>query len=152
MATKWIGLGVAPKREKLYAYQCNSAGLLEGAVMRFDPSANGQMVQAPLGAADTKIAGVIADVLNATTGSVVGTDVNLQRDGIAMVLLNAGQTVAEGDPLVTAAADGSVRKINRLLDSPCDVVGYSEVIHTAGVTNEMIPVRMNIHRFDIGQQ
>ena len=148
MATSWIGLAVAPKRDKLYAYQINTAGLKEGAVVVWDTGANGQLVKAPAAAAASGIAGIIADQLG-SSGTVVGSDVNLQRDGIALVLLKNGQTVAAGDPLCVAGTDGSVRKAVNA-DSPCDIIGYSEVAHTAGATNEAIPARVNISQYNIG--
>ena len=44
MATPFIGLSSAAKgRERLYAYKCNTAGLLEGAVFMFDGSAAGRV-------------------------------------------------------------------------------------------------------------
>jgi hypothetical protein len=148
MATTFIGLSSAAKgRERLYAYKCNTAGLLEGAVFMFDGSVNGQLVKAPTGAAVAGVAGVLADVVNATTGTVVGTDINLQKDGVANVLLKAGEAVVAGDALVVAGTDGSVRKLNTGTDDGADIVGYSEVARTAGATNELIPARVEITRF-----
>ena len=148
MASEFIGLGMAPRRGKLYPYQINSAGLKEGAVVMFDASANGQLVKAPTGAAVAGVAGVIADVLNVTTGTVIGTDVNLQIDEIGMVILKNGLTVAPGDALVVAGTDGSVRKLDSTTDDGADIVGYSQVAKTAGATNEMILARIAITRFE----
>ena len=146
MSTPFIGLSSAAKgRERLYAYQCNTAGLKEGAVFMFDSAAAGQLVKAPTGTAVKGVAGVLADVVNAATGTVVGTDINLQKDGIANVLLSAGETVAEGQGLVTKGTDGSVMGFVKATHKDCDIVGYSEVARTAGGgSNELIPARIEI--------
>ena len=94
MATPFIGLSSAAKgRERLYAYKCNTAGLKEGAVLMFDASAPGQLVKAPTGTAVKGVAGVLADVVNAATGTVIGIDINLQKDGIGNVLIAAGEKI-----------------------------------------------------------
>ncbi len=149
MATSFIGLSSAAKgRERLYAYKCNTAGLKEGAVFMFDGSAAGQLVKAPTGAAVPGVAGVLADVQNAATGTVVGTDINLQKDGIGNVLLQHGQSCNQGDALVVADVDGSVRVLNTGTDDGGDIVGYAEVTRTAGGgSNELIPARIEITRF-----
>lgn len=148
MASPFIGLSSAARgRERLYPYKCNSAGLKEGAAFMFDGSANGQLVKAPTGPAVPGVAGVLADVQNAATGSVVGTDVNLQKDGIGNVLLQHGQTCHSGDPLVVADVDGSLRVLNTGTDDGGDIVAYAEVTRTAGSTNELIPARIEITRY-----
>jgi hypothetical protein len=145
MASPFIGLSSAARgRERLYPYKCNSTGLREGAVFMFDGTARGQLVKAPTGTAIKGVAGVLADVVNAVTGTVVGTDINLQKDGIGNLLLSAGETVAQGQALVTKGVDGSTMGFDPAVHKDCDIVAYSEITRTAGSTNELIPARIEI--------
>ena len=152
MATEHIGFATAPRgRDKLYPYQINTAGMKEGAFVVFDSTAAASMVKAPAGAAPKGVAGLIADVQNVTTGTVVGTDVNLQRDGIGLALLGAGLSVTEGAALVVAGTDGSVRAfVGGGTDNDCDIVGYAEETKTAGAVAETLKIRVAITYYNKG--
>ena len=90
------------------------------------------------------IAGVICDVLP-STGTTANTDVNVQKDGIANVLLSAGEAVVGGSPLVTKGTDGSVMAFAKGTHKDCDIIGYSEVTRTAGGgSSELIPATLQI--------
>jgi hypothetical protein len=140
MATGFIGLAVAPRdRDVVYPTTINTAGLFEGAAVIYD---TGNQVKAPTGAKALGFAGLIADV-TPPTGTVVGTDLNVQRNKIGMGLLQAGATATRGVGLVIAATDGSLRSFVDGTDTNCEIVGTSEITITAGATNIAIPVNLD---------
>ncbi len=145
MATTFIGKSFAPKRDKVYAYQCNTASLKEGAAMVYDTSASGQLVKAPTGAAVLGFAGLVADVLG-SSGTAVGIDINLQRTGIGMGLIATGITVTVGDELVIADTAGTLRSFALGSDDDCDIVGVCETTKTAGSATESILVNLDKQR------
>ena len=145
MATDFNGLSVAPKRDRLYQYKINTSSLKEGAAVVYDSSASGQLVKAPAAAAAAGFAGLIADVLP-SGGTTAGLDVNLQRDGLGLGLLKAGEAVTVGQELVIAGTDGSLRAFAVGSDDDCDIVGRAEQTKTAGATNEAILVNLDSAR------
>ena len=139
MGTTFQGFAVAPRRDRLYPRTMNSAGLQEGAACVYD---TGNGVKAPTGAAVKGFAGLLADV-QGSTGTISGTDANMQRTGIGMGLLQATQTVVVGTRLVIAGTDGSLRPFNDGVDANCDIVGESESQLTAGAQNTAIAVNLD---------
>ena len=146
MGTTFQGLAMAPKRDKLYAYQVNSNGLAEGAAVVVDSSVSGGAAKAPTGAAVKGFAGLIADVLKAGTGTVSGNEYNLQRSGIGLGLLAPSTAVTYGQQLVIADTSGRLRPYNHGVDADCDIVGTSEV--TLGSSSDTQAMLVNLDKFE----
>lgn len=147
MATTFIGKSVAKGKggEKLYSYQINTTGLKTGAAVVADTSVSGQMVKAPAAAAATGFQGLIATEYQVGAASVAGQDVELQRSGIGMGILDAGNAVTYGAPLVISDTDGSLRPFAVATDDDCDIVGTSEI--TLGSQGVNTPIPVNLDKF-----
>lgn len=146
MSTEFIGKSVTKGRggAPLYPYQINTASLKTGAAVVFDSSVAGQMVKAPAAAAASGFAGLIfTEYQVGAAGSAVGGDVELQRTGIGMGILDAGNAVTVGQPLVISDVDGSLRPFAVATDDDCDIIGTSEMTLGSQGVNTPIPVNLD---------
>lgn len=126
-------IGLSSTREVVWSqnYQDEVGSIAEGAVVIYSAATNG-LVKLPAGAAAPAVAGV-----NMSAGtSAVGDMLEVQKSGIAMVLLAASATVARGDLLITANSSGHVKAWTN--ETAVTIVGRSEVAKTAGGAAEMI--------------
>lgn len=126
-------IGLSSTREVVWsqAYQAEVASIVEGAVVIYSAATNG-VVKLPAAAAAAGVAGVCM-----SAGSSAADDfLEVQKAGIAMVLLVASATVARGDLLIVANSSGHVKAWTN--ETACTIVGRSEVAKTAGAAAEMI--------------
>lgn len=139
----FIGLAATTRAPRCYAYTLATAGLFRGAVVIRDSSASGEKVKAPTAAANLAACGVLADEVDSggTDASTVYNFYCVPGD-IVPVLLDAGQGVTVGDPLVVSDTDGSVKAYANGSMDDCTIVGYAEETRTAGANNELIKVRL----------
>jgi hypothetical protein len=133
MAVTPIGLSSA--REVVWAqtYQDEVGSIVEGAVVIYSAATNG-LVKLPGAAAAPGVAGVVMNAGTSTSGG--GDFLDVQKAGIACVLLVAAATVARGDLLIVANTSGHVKAWTN--ETACTIVGRSEVAKTAGAAAEMI--------------
>lgn len=145
MATGYIGLAMAPRdRGVLFPATINTASLNEGAAVIYD---TGNQVKAPTGALALGFAGLIADVVPAATGTVVGTDINLQRNKIGMGLLKNGFTTSRGTPLVIADTAGNLRPFVDGTDTNCEIVGTAETAFNNSAGSNPVCILVNLDAF-----
>jgi hypothetical protein len=117
-------IGLSATREVVWAqsYQA-AASLPEGTVVVYTAQ---DTVGLPSGAGAAGVAGVVTDSGTVATGDRC----NVQKAGIALVLLAAGQTVTIGQELVVANSSGHVKAL--AAETGCVIVGRSEQAFTAG--------------------
>lgn len=126
-------IGLASAREVVWSqgYQDEVGSIAEGAVVIYSAATNG-LVKLPAAAAAAGVAGV-----NMNAGSsAVGDFLDIQKAGIACVLLAASAVVARGDLLIVANSSGHVKAWTS--ETAVTIVGRSEVAKTAGSAAEMI--------------
>jgi hypothetical protein len=141
MATDFIGLSATSLGVKARPMKCATAGLNEGAVVVYDSAVAGNQCKAPTGVGNTGIAGVIWGQQR-EGGTAAGDDVMVAYEGVVPTQLDAGQAVTVGGKVITSDTDGSVRALGTT-DS-CDILGVAEQTKTAGASNELINVRLQI--------
>ncbi len=126
-------IGLSSTREVVWAqsYQDEVGSIAEGAVVIYSAATNG-LVKLPAGAAAAGAAGVVMNAGSSTAGDFL----DVQKAGIACVLLAATLTVARGDLLIVANSSGHVKVWTS--ETACTIIGRSEVAKTAGAAAEMI--------------
>src|SRR5260221_115118 len=99
-------IGLASAREVVWSqsYQDEVGSIAEGAVVIYSAATNG-LVKLPAAAAAPAVAGV---KMNAGS-SAAGDWLDIQKAGIASVLLVASATIARGDLLIVANSSGHVK-------------------------------------------
>lgn len=114
-----------------------STGLQGGAAVVADSTNKG--CKAPGGAAAAGFMGIIANQ-QASAGTTSGDRVDLQTSGVAVCLLDAGQSVTFGGEVVISDTDGSLKAYANGSMDDCSVIGISLATLTAGSNNDPFPV------------
>lgn len=120
-------IGLSATREVVWSksYEDEVGSIVEGAVVIHSAADNGK-VKLPAAAAANKVAGV-----NMSAGSSsAGDRLDIQKAGVAIVNLAAGEVVARGQLLIVADSAGSVKAWTA--ETGCTIVGRSEQALTAG--------------------
>lgn len=114
-----------------------SASLQGGAAVIADATNKG--CKAPTAAANAGFMGIIANQ-QPSTGTTSGDRVDLQTQGVAICLLDAGQSVTFGGQVVISDTDGSLKAYDNSTMDDCSIVGISLATMTAGSNNDPFPV------------
>lgn len=147
MSTTFIGKSVPKGKGQApqYDYQLNTTGLKTGAALVYDSSADGGMLKAPAAAAAAGFAGLLTTEYQVGSASVAGQPCQVQRSGLCMGILDAGNAVTVGQALVISDTDGSLRPFAVATDDDCDIVGTSE--QTLGSQGVNTPILVNLDTF-----
>ena len=141
-----VGTGATAVVPYTLPFICYSAGLLGGAAVVWDGTNDG--VKAPGGAEVVGFAGFITEQ-QTSSGTASGDRVSIQNAGIAVGLLDAGQSVTYGQRLVISDTDGSVKAYDDAGDDNCSIVGIALQTMTAGSNND--PLMIAVQQWEVNK-